>query len=255
MKKITKKQIKVICHSDAETFEAEFNQAMTLLADKSPEAKFSPMTDFCAYIEYETEETIIESAEDEMKAQGIHLYCMDCPYLEHSDDKRITKHICQIDGIRHSMNSSACSVFYEKVKAGEVQPVRPDEHKQEIRKILIEREARKSGASEDEISDLRNQMRVAEADRQSLLPEPEQEKPVIKFGSKKITTKTEAKRIEDAKQHAAEWRMKHLAGHGAESNNLQNDFQQEQTIVLSEQDDNCPEYLKRARAYYQQKNQ
>lgn len=255
MKTIIKKQLHCICCSDPEEYQQQFNQAMAILADKNPEVQFSQFREFSCNIVYEEQETIIESAEDEMKARGIHLYCMDCPYLEYSEDKRSTKHICKIDGIRHSMNSSACPVFYEKVKNGEAQPIRPDAHKQEVRKILIEREARKSGLSADEIDEMKKQMQVTETDRQALLPDPEDAKPVIRHGSKKITTKTEAARIESAKQYAAEWRMKHLAGHGAESNNFQNDCQQEQTIVLTEQDDNCPAYLKRMREYYKQKNQ
>lgn len=215
MKTITRKQLTVIQEHTAQEFQQKFNQAMTMLADKEPEVMFNEALGFCAYITYNEQDTVIESAEDEFATRGIKFFCVDCPYLQEDADKRIKRHFCPITQSRHSMNDSACGQFYELVQEGTVTPLTPDERSKNIRML----EHKKAEQKEKHIS---------ARDRTGSV-----EKPVVKFGSKLKPTGTEQARIERCKEYKKKWLEEHS--------------------VTTEQEES-PSAVQKFRDYYSKKN-
>ena len=123
-------QIRVVQSKDPEQFQTEFNQAQVELQSKRPETVKMEITQdgIVAVIQYEVEIEVAETAQDELRMQGLHFTCAECPKFEpvlnfDGSVKRTSKHGACFLEPRACRDSSVCEWFCKQFLKGEVRPV------------------------------------------------------------------------------------------------------------------------------------
>lgn len=122
MRKETKTKIAVIKEETAEQFERAVNSKVDELEGKSPTLEFVKEAGWCAYVLYQEEVEVLETAADRYQAMGIRLKCGQCPYRENPKEKRVRYTSCTLgdrQGIAYG--DPACNLLYEMLEKGEVQ--------------------------------------------------------------------------------------------------------------------------------------
>jgi hypothetical protein len=117
-------QIIVVHANDAQEFQKQFNQAMAMLADKSPTYEFNHAMGFCAYITYTEITKQANRAADEVHSDGMRFKCRNCPLHELETDGRKKKVACKFSdsGYCH-LEREACDVFYRRYIMKELEPI------------------------------------------------------------------------------------------------------------------------------------
>ena len=108
----------VIIHEEtASLFETKMNEALAKMSN--PQIKFQDSVPFCAYITYQIEQKISETAEDEyVEKTGEHACCGDCPYIKLSEDKRVKFHTCKYNEYAIKVTTPACELYYQRLFNG-----------------------------------------------------------------------------------------------------------------------------------------
>lgn len=123
-------QIRVVPEKDPKQFESAFNQAQVELQSKRPETVKIEITPdgYVAIIQYEVEVEIVETAEDELRQQGLRFTCSDCPKFEPrlNNDGSVMKSAkrgkCFLSDWTRC-DSSACEWFCKQFLRGEIKPI------------------------------------------------------------------------------------------------------------------------------------
>lgn len=110
-------QTTIIHEETAALFEQKMNDKLKEVSN--PQIKFVDSMPFCAYITYEVEQKILETAEDEYFEQtGECAHCGDCPYLVISEDRRIKFHTCKYSEFARKVTTPACELYYQRLLNG-----------------------------------------------------------------------------------------------------------------------------------------
>lgn len=77
----------------------------------------------CAYVVWDEETIIPETASDRLQLKGIDIRCGDCPFFELPNDKRIKFIKCEKSNepVRSHFDRRACEWLCEQVEKGEVE--------------------------------------------------------------------------------------------------------------------------------------
>ena len=114
MKKVDRKQIKVVFGKTPSEFESKYNKYMSELVSNDPESELdlNRKSGYLAFIKYTVANYIPENIADELSEQGLRIFCSDCPYLQQTNDNRRRRFPCNYSTGLVSLNSPACSKFY-----------------------------------------------------------------------------------------------------------------------------------------------
>lgn len=123
-------QIRVVREKDPGQFQEAFNQAQVELQSKRPETVKIEITDdgLVAIIQYEVDVEVPETAEDELRVQGLYFTCENCPKFNPATNldgsvKQTSKHGTCFISDRTRRDSIACEWFCKQYLKGEIQPV------------------------------------------------------------------------------------------------------------------------------------
>ena len=120
MKSTTKHLIAAIAADDPKEFERQFNEQMTLLSDNNPQVTLDISNGFKAVIQYEVEESHVETVKDEFHLEGIRLHDIETD----SRRKWVTCRYSE-NGETH-LDHECCNYFYKQLKLGQVRPGEPN---------------------------------------------------------------------------------------------------------------------------------
>ena len=111
-------QIKVIKASTPEGFEQAFNREMILLAEEGLRLEVTyDLPNLTAFVHYTLDDARPETLAEKYEARHQRRTCGDCEHLERTDDRRVKRHRCDVDGSNfHRKTDSACNVLYEEIE-------------------------------------------------------------------------------------------------------------------------------------------
>ena len=100
---------------------------MSLLSDNNPQVTLDISNGFRAVIQYEVEESRVETVMDEFHLEGIRHICRECPSHDIETDSRRKWVTCRYseNGETH-LDHECCNYFYKQLKLGQVRPGEPN---------------------------------------------------------------------------------------------------------------------------------
>lgn len=109
MKHVRKQHFICVHEPDGPAFQREMQKVL----NEAPNPKITyPPGLFVAYIEYTTEEQIAETLAEQHELDGDRHYCIECPHMLRTEDKRRKWFPCELKGHSVSFDFPACDVFY-----------------------------------------------------------------------------------------------------------------------------------------------